>query len=460
MERNEHSPAEHNTPGADPEMDAQYDAFLPTLTAARRSYTRKRLAGFLVLPLLIGIGVAWAQQDGSAGAELVATEPEAPEPEPTVTPMPTEQPVAVEPTVTPQEELVEPVELVTMDLGLAGSASVEVDGEALTIVEFNLNEGWEAQVVELGGSSSVAIVLTNGEVKLLARLNADLETEIDDISPPPEPEVETRKEIVVAGQGNIGEVGKVVVEREGDKLFMAVLWSHEWYDAKIVTEAGPRVYAYFTNDGVKHHVEAWIEGAEIVHGVWVTEPEDKKNAEGKDEDKNKTGDDEKKKSDKTDEEPEVQTRKEIHVGEVGKVVVERDGEKLYLGVVWNHEWYDPVVVSPKGAKVHAYFTNDGVEHHVRAWIKGTKIKHETWVVEPEVAAYDGTVSCGFGTVGVLVEGNVARVMSVQEVEGVEAKILTEVGEVVRVRFTTEDAVWVLEAWGNGEEVLSECGQSE
>ena len=79
-------------------------------------------------------------------------------------------------------------------------------------------------------------------------------------------------------------------------------------------------------------------------------------------------------------------------------------------------------------------------------------------VEPEIEPYDGTVNCGFGNVGVLVEGNIARIMSVQEVEGVEWVIKKEVGEVVKVKFFTEDGDWIMEAWGNGETVVAECGQ--
>jgi hypothetical protein len=159
-----------------------------------------------------------------------------------------------------------------------------------------------------------------------------------------------------------------------------------------------------------------------------------------------------------EEEPEIQTRKEISVGDAGRVVVEREGDKLWLAILSTHEYFDGVIVSSTGTKVHAYFTNDGFEHNVRAWIKGAKIKHETWIVEPKIASYDGTVSCGFGNVGVLVEGNIARVKSVQEVEGIEAVIKIEVGEWVRVKFFVEDEVWVLDAFGNGEEVLRECGQ--
>jgi hypothetical protein len=455
VERNMHSPdsTPSSTP-ADPDIDALYEAFLPTLATARRSYIRKRLAGFLVLPILLGLGVAWAQADETAGADQaqVATETELPEPEPTPVPQQPEEAADSNEVETPTEDA---SEIVEVDLGIAGSALVEITGDGMSLVEFDLADGWEAEIVKLGGGDSIAVVLSNGDTTLLAKIDRELTVEIEDITPPPEPEIQTRKEITV------GDVGRVVVERDGDTLVMAVLWQHDWYEAVVVTPKGLRVYAYFTNDGVKHHVEAWIEGTEISHGVWETKPELEKEAEPKK--KKETGGEQEteEKRDKADnEEPEIQTRKEIFVGEVGKVVVEREESTLWLGVLWSHDFYDAVVVSSTGAEVHAYFTNDGFEHHVRAWIKGPKIKHETWVVEPEIVAYDGTVTCGFGNVGVLVEGNVARVMSVQAVEGVEATIVTEVGEVVRVRFATEDAVWIMDAWGNGESVVSECGQDD
>ena len=433
----------------DDDVDAVYDAFLPHLMSARRSYVRRRLGVVLLLPIFLIAGVAWATTD-EAPAQ-VATETELDEPLERVIEEPLDE---EEPPVKGNDEDDAEIELVVaeeaepekvwenVELGFVGSAAVaSVDGQ-LVLGELSLAPGWEGHALKLGSGDQLLIHLTNGEVKLLATIGDDFESELNDVTPEPEPEVETRKEIAV------GDVGTVVVERDGDTLFMAVTWSHEWWKSTVVTPEGARVYATFENDGVTKHVEAWIDGDKIVHGVWVTEPE----PEPKDDKK----EDDKKKDDK-EEEPEVQTRKEIHVGEVGKVVVERDGEKLWLGVLWSHDYYDAVVVVEHGKEVHAYFTNDGVEHHVRAWIKGAKIKHEKWVVEPESEPYDGTVNCGFGNVGVLVEGNIARIMSVQEVEGVEWVIKKEVGEVVKVKFYTEDGDWIMEAWGNGETVVAECG---
>ena len=431
----------------DDDVDAVYDAFLPHLMAARRSYVRKRLGVVLLLPIVLIAGVAFAATD-EAPAQ-VATETDFDEPEARVVDEPVEdeeKPVKGNDDDGDEFELViadekepEPEKIwETVELGFVGSAKVAVTDGEVELGELSLAPGWEGHALKLGSGEHLLIHLTNGEVKLLATVGSDFEAELNDVTPEPEPEVQTRKEIAV------GDVGTVVVERDGEKLFMAVTWSHEWWKATVVTPEGARVYATFENDGITKHVEAWIDGDEIAHGVWVTEPEPEPK-------------DEKKEEEKKDEEPEVQTRKEIHVGDVGKVVVERDGEKLWLGVLWTHDYYDAVVVVEHGTKVHAYFTNDGVEHHVRAWIKGAKIKHEKWVVEPEVEPYDGTVNCGFGNVGVLVEGNIARIMSVQEVEGVEWVIKKEVGEVVKVKFYTEDGDWLMEAWGNGETVVAECG---
>ena len=356
--------------------------------------------------------------------------------------------------VAEDEPEVEP-DWTVVELGDVGTAQVaKVDGE-LVIGELDLAEGWEGALLAFGSGDSLLVELTDGETKLLATVHGDLAVDLVDFTPEPEPEVQTRKEIAV------GDVGTVVVERDGDTLVLDVTWSHEWWQPTVVTAQGARVYATFTNDGVVKHVEAWIDGTEIVHGVWVTEPEPADTEkDGEKDEKDGEKDHEKDGNKDSDEEKddEVQTRKEIHVGEVGKVVVERDGEKLWLGVLWHHEYYDPVVVTDHGTLVHAYFTNDGVEHHVKAWIEGAKIKTKKWVVEPQVAPYDGAVSCGLGNVGVLVEGNIARIMSVQELDGVEWEIKKEVGEYVKVKFFAEDGQWLLKAWGNGESVVAECTQ--
>ena len=321
------------------------------------------------------------------------------------------------------------------------------------MLSLDLNDGWHGEVLELGTAATVEIILEHNAVRLVATIGLDDDGEptVDVVDADPAPDVVTRKEI------DVGDVGRVVVEREGDELWLGVLWSHDWWAAKVTSEHGDTVKASFSNDGTTHFVEAWIEESEINHRIWdekepVPEPTPKPESDEPKKDKEKEPEEEP--------EPEIQTRKEIEVGDVGRVVVERDGDKLWLGVLWSHQWWDDVVVTEHGAEVHAYFTNDGFEHHVRAWIKGAKIKHEKWVVEPEIQAYDGSVGCELGAVGVLVEGNVARVMSVQEVEGVEATILIEVGEVVRVRFETEEGTWILDAWGNGSEVLHECGPAE
>lgn len=431
------------------DIDELYEAFKPRLIAARRSYIRKRLAVVAALPIVLGVPLAWALPDDADQVSQLATESG----EPSVD-APDEEPKASEgnsEAVEAEEEVAADAEptLVPVELGFAGTAYLTDTEDGLAVAELDLNEGWTAKQVQLGNKSSVVLVLEHGDIRLVASISLGDDGEphlkIEDVTPEPEPEVQTRKEI------EIGDVGRVVVERDGEKLFLAVTWNHDWWEPVVVVETGEKVSAYFTNDGVKKYVEAWIEETEIAHRTWVDDSGVKPRPEK----------DTPKETDKEPEpepEPEIQTRKEIVVGEVGKVVVERDGDKLFLAVTWSHDFFDAIVVSGKGKKVHAYFTNDGFEYHVKAWIKSTKIKHETWIVEPEVAAYDGTVTCGFGNVGVLVEGNIARVTSVQNVEGVEATILKEVGEVVRVKFVTDEATWKLEAWGNGEVVVSECGQ--
>ena len=72
---------QHPTIAPDPiddDVDAVYDAFLPHLMSARRSYVRRRLGVVLLLPIILIAGVAWASTD-EAPAQ-VATETELEEP--------------------------------------------------------------------------------------------------------------------------------------------------------------------------------------------------------------------------------------------------------------------------------------------------------------------------------------------------------------------------------------------
>ena len=97
----------------------------------------------------------------------------------------------------------------TIDLGFAGSAVIHLHDERMKLADLILEPGWEADVVELGGDDTIVIVLSNGDVTLLAKIGGDLEVHIDDITPEPEgeePEVQTRKEIAV------GEVGQLILE--------------------------------------------------------------------------------------------------------------------------------------------------------------------------------------------------------------------------------------------------------
>ncbi len=448
---------EHNSEhtNSDAELDELFDAMRPRFISARRLYVRKRLGALMALPIIFGVGLAWASVSQTPDVSQVAGGGEEYEenqdPEPEASQDTADEAVEIKTEAAPVGEPDE-VELAWswVELGFVGSIQVGLTDAGPVLGASELSDGWTADVLELGGLESVVLVLTNGDIKLLATIEANddfaqgegdrFHVELDDITPEPEPDYVTRKEI------EVGEVGRVVVERDGDELWLGVLWSHDWWKAVVVNEHGDKVHGYFTNDGVKVHVEAWIDGLEIAHNVWRTEPEPDPLPKEKDPE--------------PDPEPEIQTRKEIGVGGVGRVVVEREGDSLWLGVLWSHQWWDAVIVKSTGNKVHAYFTNDGVEHHVRAWMGDIKIKHETWVVKPEIQAYDGTVSCGFGNVGILVEGNIARVMSVQNVEGVETNVLKEVGEVVRVKFITSEAVWIMEAWGNGEAVVAECGRVE
>lgn len=249
---------------------------------------------------------------------------------------------------------------------------------------------------------------------------------------PAQPEYQTRKEIAVFGAGG------VVVERIGEtnRLVLVVGWTGEGYDAVVDIAEGEVVKAHFVGAEFHKYVEAWTDGPKIEYETWYIEVEA--------------------------EEPGFQTRKEIDVYDVGSVVVERVGESSTLGlaVSWTHEWYDAVIVSSSGELVHAYFTNDGYEKHVKAWTDGPEIVHETWIVEPELESYSGTVDCSFGSFEVLVEGNIARITSITAVEGVTATILKEVGEYVKVEYRTDTETWHGKAWGNGSEIVSEWYEVE
>ena len=64
--------------------------------------------------------------------------------------------------------------------------------------------------------------------------------------------------------------------------------------------------------------------------------------------------------------PVVETRKEIRVFEVGKVIVEREGSKLWLGIKWSAEGSTPHVLVENRTKVKAKFAGDQYIKYVEA----------------------------------------------------------------------------------------------
>lgn len=396
----------HQAPftGPDPEVDAIYEAMTPRLRAARRSHVRARFGAALAIPLALGAGLAYgAGRSDTATAQLAAGRTaEIPadlgEPAPTAAPEPTAEPAPFEGPKDHADESAEPessdttLEWQWVELSPVGKIQVAVTDAGVVLGEAHLEPGWSVEVVTADETVAV-LVLTGDEGSVLVTIAHDgtghLHVDLDEIAiepgpaPTPTPKSEEKDE-------QAEPTPKPTPEEAADPT------------PKPTPEPTPK-----------------------------EEPKDER---------------------------EMQTRKEIDVSDVGRVVVEREGEKLWLGVTWHHQWWTAVVVVEYGPEVHAYFTNDGFEYHVRAWASPHRIKHETWVVEPETAAYDGWVSCGFGAVGVLVEGNIARVMSVEEHEGSDWVIVTEVGEVVKVKFVTAEQTWILEAWGDGRQVVSSCRQ--
>jgi hypothetical protein len=222
------------------------------------------------------------------------------------------------------------------------------------------------------------------------------------------------------------------VERDGDELWLAIKWSADGFEPVVTVEHGAKVKAEFVSDQYRKYVKAWVEDSHIKHHVWYEEVA-----------------------------PSLQTEKEISVYDKGAVLVERVGESdvLTLSVLWSHDWWEPAVSTAEGTKVHAYFTNDGVNKHVEAWTEGPYIKHKTWYEEPPVEPYSGEVVCEFGTFSVTVEAGIATITAVTAAEGVTATVIKETGEIVKVQYDTGTEIWLVKAWGNGTEVVYEAIQT-
>ncbi|MFV2039869.1 MAG: hypothetical protein ACC660_06460, partial [Acidimicrobiales bacterium] len=219
-------------------IDELYEAFKPRLIAARRSYIRKRLAVAATLPLFLGGAVAWAlPQDNEQNSQLAAQGGEplvdtpAEEPEPEAVDVDTTAARSEEPAA---EEAVPEPSSIWMELGFAGSVYLADTDAGLEVTELDLNPGWTAEQLQMGNKSTVVLVLANGDVRLVASIEVGGDGEpslkIEDVSPEPEPEVQTRKEIAV------GDVGTVVLERDGDQLWLGVSWNHSWWEPVVVQE--------------------------------------------------------------------------------------------------------------------------------------------------------------------------------------------------------------------------------
>jgi hypothetical protein len=428
--------SDNTPPSEEAERNAGiFEALGPRMASAKRSYMRKRVTWLFAMPLVLGAGAAWAATASPERTTQVASAPQ-------VIEIPADAAFVDEPDSDTGTDLLAkggatvdtPSSWQSVDLGTFGSVEVTKHHEAVVLGETELPAGWAVEVWSSDGDE-ITLILTNDDETLLVTIHHADEgfvATVDEVLKPaptpeptpeptkkPAPVVETRKEI------NVFDVGKVVVEREGSKLWLGIKWSAEGYTPHVLVENGTKVKAKFAGDQYIKYVEAWIEGSKIKSEVWYDVVQ-----------------------------PEFQTQKELSVYDKGHVFVQRAGDSnvLSLTVTWHHDWWAPVVVTAEGAEVHAYFTNDGVEKHIVAWTEGALIKHEIWVVEPASPPYDGLVVCEFGTVSVLVEGNVAQVTDVAPADGVTYEIIQNNAEIVKVRYTTATEVWLIKAWGNGTEV--------
>jgi hypothetical protein len=142
-------------------------------------------------------------------------------------------------------------------------------------------------------------------------------------------------------------------------------------------------------------------------------------------------------------------RVEIALGDVAVVVVEREGETLWIDVAEVHEWWEPVVTRYTGPSVAAHVANDGVEHHVEASVNGGgELVWETWTVEHPFFDQWVEVS-GVGAVRVLVEANTIRVTRTEAAEGFVADVEVELadgGDAVVVAFRGEGVTVIVRVW--------------
>ena len=461
------------------------EAMQPRLAAAKWSYLRRSFAAIMAVPLLLGVGVAWASSTPEADVSQVAggfetndagddhansdAEDDGDKPDETKG-------------SGAETEAEEDVDTEIVALGIFGAAEVTTERPA-ALVSMDLAEGWEAELVG-EDSRSIVLLLSNKDTAVLATIaqgidgfavsfvevpgsddkhagdedaagkddaseSSDAPTDLAKTEPTPkpdptpkpkptekpEPEFETRKEI------GVFSAGSVVVERTGDSknLELAVTWTGEGYESEIVTASGELVHARFVGAEYIKEVKAWTEGASIHFDTWYTELEPAQD--------------------------DVVTRKEIDVFDVGAVVIEREDAEspLWLGVTWTADGYEAVVVTQTGTTVEAYFVGELYEKHVQAWADGNQISYETWYIElagesEAEAPYTDTIVCEFGAIVVSVANGTATVESVTANEGVGYEILVEVGEYVKVLYETDSEVWIIKAWGSEGEVVYDAYQ--
>jgi hypothetical protein len=438
-----------DTPAGDPaaaRVEEIYDALGGRLTAAKRSYLRLRVAWLFALPLLLGVSAAFAASGSSPQTSQVAGRTEIGTPPPDA-PFVDLAPKPIEGRSTlaaAGDKLAKVTDWQRVELGSFGAVEIGHYGEALMLGEKDLADGWTVKVFRNTAEELILAVSGGGEnfAVYVRPVSSGYTVEIEALIAPtptpeptkeptptptkkPAPEVETRKVI------SVFDIGKVVVERDGDQLWLGIKSAVDGFTATVLKEHGTKVEAIFVSDTWEKHVKAWIDGPYIRYDTWYVEVA-----------------------------PAFQTRKEISVYGHGTVVVERIGDSanLVLDVTWAEAGFTPTVITETGPVVEAVLVSDAWEKHVRAWTDGPSIGYELWAVEVAPAPYDGVVDCDFGSMTVHVEGAVASITSVTPADGVTATITKASGEFVSVQYDNGVEVWLVKAWGNGTEVVSEAIQ--
>ncbi len=436
-----HTPAGDRTAAR---VDDIYNALSGRLKAAKRSYVRLRAGWLFALPLLLGVSAAFAASGSSPQTSQVAGRPELGTPPPDAPFVDLERrPIEGHSTLAAAgDKLAKVTDWQRVELGSFGAVEIGHYGETLMLGEKDLADGWTVKVFrntteELilavsGGGENFAVYVhptESGYAVEIEALVAPTPTPEPTKEPTPTmkpaPEIETRKVI------SVFDIGKVVVERDGDLLWLGIKSAADGFTATVLKEHGTKVEAIFVSDAWEKHVKAWIDGPSIKYDTWYVEVA-----------------------------PAFQTRKEISVYGHGTVVVERIGEsaKLVLAVTWADNGFSPTVITETGPVVEAVLVSDAWEKHVRAWTDGPSIRYELWAVEVAPAPYDGVVDCDFGTMTVHVDGAVASITSVTPADGVTATITKASGEFVSVQYDDGVEVWLVKAWGNGTAVVSEAIQ--